>query len=68
MDVIQSFFSEIGTPATDKEYQNLIFILVNEFHWTQEDIEKSDMPFVIELLNTRKRIMDEQERQSKRRR
>lgn len=68
MNPIKSFFKEVGTPESDREYQNLMFILVNEFHWSQSDIAEADLPFVMELLSARKRMISEQERQSKRRR
>jgi hypothetical protein len=51
-----------------KEFEDLMFILSNEFHWTQKDIQETDLPFVFEVLNARKRMFDEQERQAKRRR
>jgi hypothetical protein len=50
------------------DYENLMFILVNEFHWTQKDIQETDLPFVYELLYARKRMIDEQEKDLKRRR
>ncbi|HEY9702089.1 MAG TPA: hypothetical protein V6C58_06570 [Allocoleopsis sp.] len=69
-NIIRNFFNETKKSISDtpKEYEDLMFILVNEFHWSQKDIAEAELPFVYELLNARKRMIQEQERQSKRRR
>ena len=70
MNDLQNFFSNVIThsEASDKEFQNLMFVLVNEFHWSQSDIEASDLPFVWDLIDARNRMIKEQERQMKKRR
>ena len=53
----------LSPKSSQKDYEDLMFVLANEFHWTQEDIYNTDIPFILNLLNARKRFNDEQERQ-----
>jgi hypothetical protein len=63
---ISSFFSKIPK-SSSTDLEDLCFILVNEFHWTQEDIIDTEVPFIFQLLNARKRSIDRQNKESKRR-
>jgi len=71
MKEITTFFNEISTHNNDvshKDFQNFMFILVNEFHWTQKEIEEAELPFVWDLIEARFRMIKEQEKLMKKRR
>lgn len=56
---ILSFFSKVSKSYDiSKDIEDLYFILVNEFHWTQEDIFGTDIPFIIQVLSARKRFIE----------
>jgi hypothetical protein len=61
-----SFKDIITSPsASNKEYEDLIFVLANEFGWTQEDIWNTDIPYIFSVLNAKLRFTKEQERRIK---
>lgn len=49
-------------------WRSIIFIAVNEWHWTQSDIEEVDIPFLLLCLDARRDYIAEQERQARKRR
>lgn len=50
---MQSFFGSVTTNKRDTsydEYYQILFIFVNEFHWTVNDFEKTDCYTIYKLL------------------
>jgi hypothetical protein len=63
--------SEFVTPNNEKEYekfQDLMFIMSEEFGWSQDDFMNCDLPYLWDLLEARNRAFRKREQQSKKRR
>ena len=63
---MDSFFQDIqksDEKKTQRDWEDLVFVLVNEFHWTQEDIWNTDIPFIFNMIEARTRVLKEQDRQ-----
>lgn len=58
----RNFFGEV-TKKEDLDLDMLYFIMVSEWHWSQNDIECADIPFVFSLLLKRKEQYDREQKE-----
>lgn len=67
LEELNSFFNQVSNPdkRAEEDWEDLIYIVVNEFGWSQEDIFESDIPFIFQCLNGRNRSLKKQEQQMK---
>lgn len=69
---VSSFFGDVGSSRSKEEYldrwrKRVFFVLSSEFHYTQKDIEETEIPFILELLNEREKDIKEQKKAMKQR-
>ena len=67
----QEFFSSVTKSSShnsQRQWEDLCFIFVNEFHWNMQDIYSADIPFIFDILRSRERMIKQQELDSKKRR
>ena len=66
MESIKSFFEEVTVKKHGKfDFDRLAYIAVNEWHWSEEDLMESSIPFVLMLLQERANDIERQEKEMK---
>jgi len=69
---ISSFFSQVTTKRKNNKVNDTVyaymFICANDFGWTQQDFEETEIPYLFAVLDKRLESFKEQERQAKKRR
>lgn len=64
MDIVREF--ELSTKDFNQQWETLIWVLSSECGWSQEDILNAEIPFVLQLMDARTRILKKQEKELKR--
>jgi hypothetical protein len=64
---LNSLFPEISIKKINitRQWEDLIFVLANEFGWTQEDISNTEIPYIMSLLIARDRFKKDAEKRNK---
>lgn len=69
MNEITSFFQEVTSSDYNKEddyWKSLLFISATEFGWTQKELLETDIPYLLDILEIRKRNIDKEQAELKR--
>lgn len=53
--------------SVDLFVDNVVYLFVSEFGWSQKDFEDAEIPFILQVLNTHRRVLSEQEKKLRKR-
>lgn len=71
MSELDTFFNDVKTSKDSFDgsyYSSLIYICAEEFGWTQQVFEETEIPYLLDLLKARQNAFKERERQAKKKR